>query len=135
MQPEDPVVQRMKAAASKAAERAYCPYSRFRVGAAVLTEDGGIFSGCNVENASLGLTLCAERNAIVQAVARGHRRIRAVVIVTDADPPTPPCGACLQVMREFGPRAQVFSFGRGGQVLKATLPELLPHPFGSGNLP
>ena len=86
-------------------ENAYCRYSKFRVGAAVLSDDDKIFAGCNVENASYGLTICAERNAIFQAVAKGElsndRKIKAVVIVTSAEEVTAPCGACRQVIYEF----------------------------------
>src|SRR5271169_5350356 len=90
------------AAARQAASHAYCPYSRFHVGAAILTGRGGIFAGCNVENASYGLTICAERNAIFQAVARqGATKIRAVLVYTPTKKPTAPCGACRQVINEF----------------------------------
>ena len=93
------------AAARAAAARAYCPYSHFQVGAAVLTGSGEIFAGCNVENASYGLTICAERNAVFQAVARGRGplSICAVVVFTPTATPTAPCGACRQVINEFGP--------------------------------
>src|SRR6185312_6764581 len=94
-------------AAREAIERAYCPYSTFRVGAAVLTQGGDVFAGCNVENASYGLTICAERIAVFQAVAGGHTVVRAVAIYTPTQSPTAPCGACRQVLNEFGPRALV----------------------------
>src|SRR5437764_12760377 len=102
-----PEVQKMREAAQVAARAAYCPYSNFPVGAAVLSSEGEIFAGCNVENASFGLTICAERNAIFQAISKGRRRIRAVVIVTPIGGLTPPCGACRQVINEFGPEADV----------------------------
>jgi cytidine deaminase len=134
MRPEDPIIQTMRRAAASVSEQAYCPYSHFPVGAAVLTESGEIFAGCNVENASYGLTICAERAAIFHAIAHGHAAIRAVVIVTPTDLPTPPCGACRQVINEFGPDATVVSFGSAGDVVAHTLPELLPGAFSPHNL-
>ncbi len=120
--------------ARRASERAYCPYSRFRVGAAVLADDGEILDGCNVENASYGLTLCAERNAIVQAVARGKARIKAVVVYTPTPTPTAPCGACRQVINEFGPDARVVCACDGPGTIDAPLANLLPRAFGPQNL-
>src|SRR6516162_4778763 len=105
----DDLVQELVRAARAASERAYCPYSHFPVGAAVLTEAGRVFAGCNVENASYGLTVCAERSAVFQAVAAGERHVRAVVIYTPTPRPTAPCGACRQVLNEFGPDALVVS--------------------------
>lgn len=128
------VLSALKTAAREAATRAYCPYSRFQVGAAVLSDDGLISSGCNVENASYGLTLCAERNAIFQAVGRGQRVIRAVVVYTPTSKPTAPCGACRQVINEFGPEAIVICVCDGPEVIEAALPDLLPGAFGPGNL-
>ena len=123
-------------AARAAAERAYCPYSRFPVGAAVLTGTGEICAGCNVENASYGLTICAERNAIFQAVAqgRGPLSIVAVVVYTPTATPTAPCGACRQVINEFGPDARVISVCDGPVSLESSLGILLPNAFGPGNL-
>jgi cytidine deaminase len=123
-------------AAREAAARAYCPYSRFRVGASVLMADGSIFAGCNVENASYGLTICAERNAVFQAVARlGDRPvIRAVVVYTPTPEPTAPCGACRQVINEFGPDAEVRCICDGPHELRFRLDQLLPAAFGPGNL-
>jgi cytidine deaminase len=123
-------------AARAAAKRAYCPYSRFKVGAAVLTEAGEIFSGCNVENASYGLTICAERSAVFQAVSRGTGAlaIRAVVVYTPTTAPTAPCGACRQVINEFGPHARVVSTCDGPDSLDGSLEQLLPKAFGPANL-
>ncbi len=134
MRLSDHLVQKMRKAALRASRNAYCRYSKFRVGAAVLTESGQIFAGCNVENASYGLTICAERNAIFQAVANGQRKIRAVAIVTPTDFPTPPCGACRQVINEFGSRAEIFSFSKRGKVLRFNLRDLLPAAFGPENI-
>lgn len=130
------VQSQLVAAARQAAAHAYCPYSRFRVGAAVLTDKGDIFVGCNVENASYGLTICAERNAIFQAVASqpGAPAIRAVVVFTPTPEPTAPCGACRQVINEFGPDAEVISACNGPSVIAHRLTELLPHAFGPRNL-
>jgi len=117
------------AAATEVRDRAHAPYSRFQVGAAVVDGDGRIFTGCNVENASYGLTVCAERNAVALAVANGSRRLKAVVIVTAAPTPTPPCGACRQVLSEFGPDMLVVSRTVDGQEATYQLSEILPHAF------
>jgi len=138
MKQREAIVQEMRAAARTAMRNAYCGYSKFRVGAAVLTAGGEIFAGCNVENASYGLTMCAERNAIFQAVAKGavskDSSLKAVVIVTPKKKLTPPCGACRQVINEFGPNAEIFIFGRGKTGQKITLSKLLPRAFGPLNL-
>ena len=120
---------RLIEAARKAAENAYAPYSGFRVGAAVLGEDDRIFVGCHVENASYGLTLCAERVAIFQAVANGAPHISALVVYTPTETPTPPCGACRQVLLEFAPGAEVICVCDGASKLITTASELLPHSF------
>ena len=124
----------MRAAAEAAAKKAYCPYSKFPVGASVLTDEHEVFAGCNVENASFGLTICAERNAIFQAVAKGNRKILAVVIVAPKSAPSPPCGACRQVINEFGNQAEIFSFDKNGNVLHSRLDKLLPDAFGPNSL-
>jgi cytidine deaminase len=125
---------RLAHAARAASEYSYCPYSKFRVGAAVLTEAGDVFAGCNVENASYGLTICAERNAAFQAAARGRREIRAVAVYTPTATPTAPCGACRQVLNEFGPDAVVFCTCDGPDAIRTTLAALLSHAFGPRNL-
>jgi cytidine deaminase len=122
------------AMAQKASGRAYCPYSRFYVGAAVLGGTGHVYIGCNVENASYGLTVCAERNAIFQAIAQGEHTIRAVVIYTPTLRPTTPCGACRQVMNEFGSEAEVICVCDSPEVTRHTVAELLPGSFGSNTL-
>jgi cytidine deaminase len=118
------------AAARAARESAYAPFSGFAVGAALLAEDGRIFTGCNVENRSFGLSLCAERAAVAAAVAAGARRFRAVAVVTDASPPAAPCGLCRETLAEFcGPDFPVHVANLDGEERTTTLGELLPHPF------
>ena len=117
-------------AAQDARERAYAPYSGCRVGAAIRTRSGDIFAGCNVENASYGATICAERAAVMGAVsAQGKIEITEVCVVTDALPPWPPCGMCRQVLAEFGPEARVWWASVNGMTQTATLRELLPATF------
>ncbi|MDR1388792.1 MAG: cytidine deaminase [Treponema sp.] len=117
------------AAAQKAAEAAYAPYSRFRVGAALLSSDGAVYTGCNVENRSYGLTICAERSAVVRAVSDGKRSFTALAIATpDSASPVGPCGACRQVLSEFmPPEAPVFFAGAGPEQVSTTLGILYPY--------
>jgi len=121
--------QRLADAARAASIRAYCPYSRFPVGAAVLTGSGAIATGCNVENASYGLTICAERNAIFRAVADGAKTIGALVLYTPTPHPSPPCGACRQVIAEFGDDVRVRAICDGPDRIELSGSELLPHAF------
>lgn len=116
--------------AERAMEHAYAPYSGFRVGAALLTKSGEVFTGCNVENASFGATNCAERTAIFKAVSEGYTDFLALAVVSSAGRPTPPCGICRQVISEFGADIDVILQGKqeGIQVFKAS--ELLPLAFG-----
>lgn len=122
------------AAAKAAREKAYVPYSRFPVGAAVLTEDGKLYTGCNIENASFGLANCGERTAIFKMVSEGHHVFKAIAIVADTDGPVSPCGACRQVMTEFGPDAVVYLTNLKGDVTRTTVAELLPGFFRSGDM-
>jgi cytidine deaminase len=119
----------LRARAQQAAEAAYAPYSRFHVGAALLTEDGRIFTGCNVENASFGLTVCAERTAVFSAVTAHARRFSALVVVTSNVAPVSPCGACRQVLHEFQPGFEVRCYGQSGAELITSTTALLPHAF------
>jgi cytidine deaminase len=115
-------------AAIRARSHAYAPYSHFAVGAAVRAKDGRIFTGCNIENSSYGLTVCAERNAIFAAVKEGVRSISAICITADTPEPVSPCGACRQVMAEFGIQ-HIFLTNLSGDVKECTLQELLPYSF------
>jgi cytidine deaminase len=115
--------------AAAAMQRAYAPYSGFRVGAALLTSDGTVIEGCNVENASYPAGSCAERVAAGAAVARGAREFVALAIVTEGEHPTPPCGICRQMLMEFAPDLPVLSVSRAGEEARWTLSELLPHAF------
>ena len=119
---------RLLRTARAAARNAYAPFSGFRVGAAVLTGSGRIYSGANVENSSFGLTVCAERVAVFKAVSAGEGTVKAVLVYTDTDEPTPPCGACRQVVFEFGPDAEVV-LTNGRRFTTHRLSELLPSGF------
>ncbi len=123
-----PTEQKLYQAALQARELAYAPYSRFAVGAAVLTNDGRIFSGCNVENASYGLSICAERCALFSAVAAGYRSFAALCVVGEAPQPLSPCGACRQVMAEFG-LERVILANTEGQAALYRGADLLPYAF------
>jgi cytidine deaminase len=120
-------------AARSVQARAYAPYSRFRVGAALESSDGTVFLGCNVENASYGLTICAERSAVFAAVSAGATRFRRAVVVSDVDPPAAPCGACRQVLAEFGLDLPIDGVGSKSTV-RWRLADLLPAAFGPEQL-
>ncbi len=122
-------------AATAARANAYVPYSHFAVGAAVRTADGQIFAGCNIENASYGLTNCAERTALFTAVAAGHQDIVAMAIIGQTAGPISPCGACRQVISEFLPQtAPVYLTNLNGNCLTTTVQALLPQAFSKGEL-
>lgn len=130
----DAAQERAIALATQARDRAYAPYSQFRVGAAVLTADGQCFLGANIENASYGLTACAERIALWTGAVAGMSAVRFVVVVTDTPRPVTPCGACRQVLSELAPDATVVMVTVGGQRQQATVRDLLPGAFGQKDL-
>lgn len=119
--------------ALKAKENAYVPYSNFRVGSALLTEDGHLFTGCNIEIASYSPTICAERTAIFKAVSQGHRKIKEIAVVGDSSF-SYPCGVCRQVLREFGKDAIIYVANSPDDYEEYTLDELLPNSFGPEDL-
>jgi cytidine deaminase len=122
-------VERLVEAARAAREHAVADFSGFKVGAALLTDAGVIVSGCNIENATYGLTICAERTAMFKALSEGHRRFQAVVVVADTERPTPPCGACRQILWEFAGDVEVVLANLSRVTATHRLAELLPHPF------
>ncbi|MBI3585124.1 MAG: cytidine deaminase [Nitrospinae bacterium] len=122
-------MDKLIAEAKMAREKAYAPYSNFKVGAAVLTTDGKIFTGCNVENSSYGLTICAERAAIFNAVSSGYKKFTKIAVVTDSEPSASPCGACRQVMFEFGDDIEVIMANLKGDIKIMKINELLKDGF------
>ena len=125
MPESDPLV----AAARKARTRAVAPYSRFKVGAALETGEGAVFTGCNIENATYGLTICAERVAMFKALSEGHRAFTRIAIVADTEAPTPPCGACRQILWEFGGNLEIRLANLTNETGTHRLQDLLPLPF------
>ena len=119
------------ASARRARRHAHAAYSGFKVGAAIETSDGTIITGCNVENATYGLTICAERVAMFKALSEGHRKFRRVAVVADTDAPTPPCGACRQILWEFGGDLEVILANLRRETGRHQLKDLLPVPFDS----
>jgi len=129
------VKDRLLAEAKKAREHAYAPYSRFPVGAALMAADGQVFTGCNVENASYGVSNCAERTALFKAVSEGKRRFVALAVVADTPGPVTPCGACRQVMAELcPPDMKVYLANLKGNLKVTTVGKLLPDAFGRREL-
>lgn len=122
-------IHNLIASAIEAQKNAYAPYSKFRVGAALLTKDGQVIRGSNVENASYGATICAERSAICAAVSEGHREFVAIGLATSCAQPAWPCGICRQVLAEFAPDMPVYSSNADGKVESCTVSELLPKRF------
>lgn len=116
-------------AARKARENAYVPYSHFPVGAALITEDGTLYTGCNIENASYGLALCAERTTLFKMASEGHRKFTAIAVIADTEGPAAPCGACRQVLAEFGYDAKVILTNLKGNTLVTSVREILPGAF------
>ena len=129
-------LRKLESLAKKAADRAYAPYSQFRVGAAVLTSTGELFAGCNVENASFGLSNCAERTAISHAIVSSKKsvRLKCLVVYTPTKTATTPCGACRQVIHEFGPETRVISICDSKDRIDVSIGTLLPGAFGPGDL-
>jgi cytidine deaminase len=115
--------------AREARLRAVAPYSNFKVGAAIETASGEVITGCNIENATYGLTMCAERVAMFKALSEGHRDFVRIAVVADSAEPTPPCGACRQILWEFAPEAEVILANLAGAARRVTVRELLPGPF------
>ena len=121
--------EELKAAAVAMLDRAYCPYSHFPVGAALECSDGTVFTGCNIENAAYGLTICAERTAIFKAISEGHRDFKRIVIAGKSEDYCVPCGSCRQVMQEFAPQMEVICLNGKGEAKHFALKELLPYGF------
>jgi cytidine deaminase len=119
----------LREAAMRALDNAHAPYSKFRVGAALRTRDGKLITGCNVENSAYGLAICAETLAVASAVSQGLTEFDEIAIASEDTEPTPPCGACRQVLNEFAPNIRVSSYTRDGKEASWTLQELLPHAF------
>jgi cytidine deaminase len=130
----DDEIQDLLRVAHAAAVLAHCPYSEIQVGAALVSSSGEIFTGCNVENASFGLTLCAERAAVAKAVSVGATSFRAIAIASSEPHPLMPCGACRQVLREFAADLLIHVQGKEGPRVDTTLAELLPRAFGPADV-
>ena len=126
--------QKLAKQAAAARKYSYSPYSRFRVGAALLTKRGKVYSGCNIEISSFALTICAERTALFKAVSEGEKEFTAISVATDEDDFTAPCGACRQVIMDLAGDIDFVMSKKSGEVKVLKMSELFPHPFGSKNL-
>ena len=122
-------------AAKRAKLRAYAPYSNFRVGAAIRTRKGKVYTGCNIENSSYGLTICAERTAIFKAISEGEKEFNAIAVASDDHDFCPPCGACRQVLMDLAPNVELVLIDKKGRERIVTLRDLFPMPFGPDHLP
>jgi cytidine deaminase len=129
MKPQSAQDAPLREAALRALDNAYAPYSSFRVGAALRTRGGEVIIGCNMENSAYGLAICAETLAVASAVSQGLTEFEEIAIATEDSEPTPPCGACRQVLNEFAPNIKISSYTREGKQAVWTLEELLPHAF------
>ena len=126
----DTALKKLKEEAERVQKMAYAPYSKFNVGAALLSSDGNIYSGCNVENGSFGLTVCAERNAIFEMVKNGGKSIKRLVVIGETEKPLSPCGACRQVIAEFGDSStEIYMFNQKRDYQVVSLNELIPYVF------
>ncbi|MEW6512094.1 MAG: cytidine deaminase [Bacteroidota bacterium] len=126
--------KRLARKAVQARNHSFSPYSHFRVGAALLTKRGKVYTGCNIESSSYGLTICAERTALFKAVSEGERTFTAIAVATDEDGFTPPCGACRQVIMDLAGDIDFIMVHRNGTVRTVRMSELYPHPFGAKNI-
>lgn len=115
--------------ASKARKKAYAPYSKFKVGAALEAENGKIYTGCNIENASYGITVCAERVALVKAVSEGVKKFKRIAVVASSKKPCPPCGICRQALYEFAPKMEIIMANLKGKTMSENIAKLLAHAF------
>lgn len=122
-------IKQLITAAKQASKFAYAPYSKFKVGSAILTKSNKIYTGANIENASYGLTICAERVALFKAVSEGEKEFKAIAIYTNTKEFTMPCGACRQVLNEFSPKIELILINGAGKIKQTNLPKLLPYPF------
>lgn len=126
---DNPLLTQLISEATKVREQAYAPYSQYKVGAAVLGKSGKIYTGCNVENASYGAAICAERSAVVKAVSEGERSFAALAVVTDGEQPGAPCGICRQFLSEFGLDLPIILANLRGKIIESNLRQYFPAPF------